>query len=467
MKKSQIYFVSSNKKKYTELRVLLSEVDLLWYKMDLEELQTEDAAVLIRNKAQQAFRGLRRPLIVDHTELRIHAFRDLPSLGTSYFYNRIGACDIIEYCKTKQDFKAEVRTYLCFCDGKKYYVTEGGESGEIATDYEENEYAFAWDSIFIPDENNPGKLTYEKMVNPSGHSMRKKAVDALRNKYLLEWTKAKNPENEDTETKDIHKLTELIKQKKVMLFVGAGISRSVGLPDWGQLINRLGNQLGYDAGLFDIYGDNMMLAEYAGIELGEEFYQSLKTNLQINNEIRSKLNGSSIYESILKLDFPVIYTTNYDNLLEEYYKDNNHEYDVVNTIEDMRMLHSGSTRIMKFHGSLDDRTEIVLAESQYFKRMDFQSFMDVQLQADLLKYHVLFIGYSLSDINVKLLMYLARKRQNEANEQMQAYIFTVTPNQVQKAVFNRNNITPFFGTNADKETGTTDFLRRLCAECGK
>ena len=261
-------------------------------------------------------------------------------------------------------------------------------------------------------------------------------------------------------------MVELIKQKKVMLFVGAGISRSVGLPDWGQLINRLGNQMGYDDGLFDVYGDNMMLAEYAGIGLREEFYRGIRKELQTTDEIKERLNDSSIYKAILKLDFPVIYTTNYDSLLEEYYKVQNHSYDVVTGIEDMRMLHSGFTRIMKFHGSLNDEAGIVLSESQCFKRMDFQSFMDVQLQADLLKYHVLFIGYSLSDINVKLLMYLARKRQNEAEKQMQAYIFTVTPNQVQKAVYNKNGITTFFGKDANKESGTLEFLNRLCVKCG-
>ena len=44
---------------------------------------------------------------------------------------------------------------------------------------------------------------------------------------------------------------------------------------------------------------------------------------------------------------------------------------------------------------------------------------------------------------------------------MKNYIFTATPNQIQKAVFEDNQIITLWGENADKEAGTEEFLLRL------
>lgn len=92
-------------------------------------------------------------------------------------------------------------------------------------------------------------------------------------------------------------------------------------------------------------------------------------------------------------------------------------------------------------------------------------FMDVQLQADMLQYSILFLGYSLSDINVKLLMYLARKRVREHNQAIPSYIYTATPNLVQEEVFLNNNIITITGVEEDKEKGTLDFLSELLEKC--
>lgn len=105
---------------------------------------------------------------------------------------------------------------------------------------------------------------------------------------------------------------------------------------------------------------------------------------------------------------------------------------------------------------------IVLTESQYFKRMDYQSFMDIQLQADLLKYTVLFLGYSLADINIKQLLYLSRKRWENTKLENPSYIYTATPNYVQEEVFRNNHIVSISGDEADKKKATEIFLKDLC-----
>ena len=41
-----------------------------------------------------------------------------------------------------------------------------------------------------------------------------------------------------------------IKEGNVILFVGAGISATLGLPNWSQLISKISSDLGYDYRLF-------------------------------------------------------------------------------------------------------------------------------------------------------------------------------------------------------------------------
>lgn len=81
----------------------------------------------------------------------------------------------------------------------------------------------------------------------------------------------------------------------------------------------------------------------------------------------------------------------------------------------------------------------------------------------MLRYQVLFLGHSLSDINIKLLFYLAKKRGRRAgaSEDRYSYIFTATPNHVRKEVFRKNGIISFSGDIADKEEGTRVFLEKL------
>ena len=463
----KIYFVTSSKQKYEEMKKIfdLPGSELVYYEKDIAELQTEDEETLVRHKVLEAFKELRRPVMIEHSALRINAFGKLPGLQTRNFYDKIGYQNIIDFCKMKDCYEAEAESIIGICDGKSIEIVRGIDPGTIVNSTAALVKGFSWDEVFVPTKNNPHKKTYAQMGEEKHErSMRKQAWDAMKSRLL---NKQDGFLMGSEETVQLKQLAKLITEKKVMLFVGAGISASVKLPTWGRLIEQLGAKKGFDKDLFQCYGDNMLLAEYA--DLDGNVYEELKNNFDIQNntELCERLGKSEIYQKIYELDFPVIYTTNYDHLIEEYYKQKGkREYTVIKNIEDMSRLKTGQTRIMKFHGDLEDEQSIVLSESQYFKRMDFQNFMDIQLQADMLQYKILFLGYSLSDINIKLLLYLARKRahineKSESQQEFNAYIFTATPNQVQKDVFAKNRIASLSGDMADKEKGTLEFLKQL------
>ena len=64
------------------------------------------------------------------------------------------------------------------------------------------------------------------------------------------------------------KLISTIKTREAILFVGAGISMTLGLPSWEMLISEIGKKLNYDPSIFKLLGDYLALAEYYKLEKG-------------------------------------------------------------------------------------------------------------------------------------------------------------------------------------------------------
>lgn len=70
----------------------------------------------------------------------------------------------------------------------------------------------------------------------------------------------------------MEELIKKIKNNEVILFVGAGVSATLNLPTWSQLVDYLAETLGFDSSIFKLYGDNLMLAEYYKLEKGSIGY---------------------------------------------------------------------------------------------------------------------------------------------------------------------------------------------------
>ena len=71
--------------------------------------------------------------------------------------------------------------------------------------------------------------------------------------------------------KMINDLKALIKKGKVILFVGAGVSATLGLPNWSELINHISNELGYDPRIFNTYGDSLAILKLFHLFISNTF----------------------------------------------------------------------------------------------------------------------------------------------------------------------------------------------------
>jgi hypothetical protein len=177
-----------------------------------------------------------------------------------------------------------------------------------------------------------------------------------------------------------------------------------------------------------------------------------------------QIANSEIHKAIVQAGFRKIYTTNFDRWLEmacEHWKIN---FRKILTVKDLTAKQRGELEIVKFHGDFEDDKTLVLTESSYFERLDFEAPIDQMLRADVLRHPVLFVGYSLSDVNVRYLFHKLSKIWNSTRGQSErppSHIFMTNPNPVEEAIFRRWGIKPILETTGQPMEGLRDFLRRI------
>lgn len=265
----------------------------------------------------------------------------------------------------------------------------------------------------------------------------------------------------------MEQLKKKIKNKEVILFVGSGVSRNVGLPDFSELIDAMAKNVGIDKDLFALYGTFWALAEYYYLEKNESL-RLFKNRLKLlwdTKEINKRIRLSNIYKLIVRLDFKLIYTTNYDECLEKAYKYNNRKCNKISTLNDLTQIKPSLTQIIKYHGDINSKKDDwVLTETSYFERMDFEHPLDIKFRADSLATPILFLGYSLADINVRYLLYKLT-RSWDGHKKPKSYIFLTSPNIVQEKILKNWGITPIIAPiGASPGESLENFLEDLASD---
>jgi hypothetical protein len=270
-------------------------------------------------------------------------------------------------------------------------------------------------------------------------------------------------EDEATMPGTIEDLAEAVRERKAILFVGAGVSRSVGLPSWETLIDHLASELGLNEQRAENGVNYLTLAEYYRLKKGS--LGALRSWMDRNWSVsRSDVEKSVLHRLIVSLDFPIIYTTNYDRNLEVAFEIHGKEFVKVANARDVARTREGVAQIVKFHGDFDDDDSLVLTETDYYDRLSFDSPLDIKFRADALGRTILFIGYSLSDLNIRLLLHRlwqTWKRSGYAKDRPQSFVFMARRDPIEEAVLANWGITALSGESDDAQQALTAFLERL------
>lgn len=268
----------------------------------------------------------------------------------------------------------------------------------------------------------------------------------------------------------LHALVREIREQHVILFVGSGISAGLGLPTWQDFIGRLGGEVGFRPEEFlDLSSDFRSLAEFYRLETKslDDLCSKMAREWNVADE---KLAASRTHELIVRLGFPIVYTTNYDHLLERAYALQGKRFNKVVTAGDLARIDSALPTIVKFHGDLDDPASMVLAETDYMRRLSFEQPLDLKLTADAFGNAVLFIGYSVSDINLRLLLYRLHRIWRASgfeNARPRSYVLMTKPNRVQERILDSWGVAPLIAEDGGANEAVKRFLEQLCAFGGR
>lgn len=173
----QIRFLSNNESKIKEISEIMksSDIDIVPIAKKIEEIQTDDVAHLVKEKALNAFKVIGRPLFVEHTGLFIDRINQLPGGLTQVFWDKLQADKFAELFGSENigESKARAVTTICYIDGKQTHVFEGEVTGSIISHPKGNR-DFQWDCVFVPDGK---EQTYAEMGDRKNEiSMRRIAL---------------------------------------------------------------------------------------------------------------------------------------------------------------------------------------------------------------------------------------------------------------------------------------------------
>jgi glycosyltransferase involved in cell wall biosynthesis len=148
---------------------------------------------------------------------------------------------------------------------------------------------------------------------------------------------------------------------------------AVGLPSWQSLIDHLLDDLNLERNVIEgMHGGYQMLAEYYRLKRGG--IGPLRSWLDRNWRIDpNRIAASQLHRLIVELDFPTIYTTNYDRNLGTAFEVSGKAYAKISNAKEIASAPAGVTQIIKFHGDFDDDDSLVLTETAFLNRLAFDS----------------------------------------------------------------------------------------------
>ncbi|MDZ4236352.1 MAG: SIR2 family protein, partial [Dietzia sp.] len=183
------------------------------------------------------------------------------------------------------------------------------------------------------------------------------------------------------------RLGKLAAQGELSLFLGAGVSTPVGLPNWWQLLNALAEEAGVD--LPPDGADPFEAAEPIVARLGGRYHEAVRRRLA------KRLHGVG-HALLASIDVQRMVTTNFDSCMETALKAPAGENFRVLT----RQLAAGGSRwLLKINGDVEQPGSIVLTESDLTRHPDERRALEGVVQSLLLTSHLLFVGFSLTDKN--------------------------------------------------------------------
>ena len=161
-----IYFVSNNLNKYSEIKSMLNDkiigLELKFCKQDIIEIQDEKIENIAMEKAKSAYNTVKKPILIEDDGLFINSLNGFPGQYSKFIFKSIGNKGIIRLLLGSSDRSAFFKSIFVYNDGIIAKVFYGKINGKISSTITQG--GWGYDPIFIPlKRNNKKGITFAKL----------------------------------------------------------------------------------------------------------------------------------------------------------------------------------------------------------------------------------------------------------------------------------------------------------------
>lgn len=205
-----------------------------------------------------------------------------------------------------------------------------------------------------------------------------------------------------------HEIKKAINDKKLAVFVGAGVSRFLGCDSWEDLAKKLVKKC-KSKDLINYLEEQTLLKENNKTKLisiccnileEETFMNEIKNSLKDDKISEFDMNNDKfqIYRNLKKISNTFI-TTNSDRFIDKLFDKGNIYSNIGQEEPNNKQIKPSNNSLYKIHGCISNVKSLVFTTGQYIKTYENEAFNNF-IEEFFAKYTVLFVGYGLGEIEL-------------------------------------------------------------------
>ncbi|MFJ9452207.1 SIR2 family protein [Herbaspirillum sp. NPDC101397] len=250
----------------------------------------------------------------------------------------------------------------------------------------------------------------------------------------------------------IQQLIEEIVPERTVLVFGAGASVDSDAPSAAQLIELIGSEFG-------IRGESLTLAEVSGLA------ERKRSRVDLISCLRKAFKGVRAKGAILNLplyNWKSIFTTNYDEVVEDAYKRKLKPLTVFSSNFDFTVhADPAAVKYLKLHGTIGKDiadghvSRMIITDLDYDLTQDYREALYIRFSADLTDgSHIVIIGQSLADPDLREVIQKALAIHQKSMSGGRITLLLYTRDESRASLFEARGIRVVFG-------GVDDFFLAL------
>jgi hypothetical protein len=197
-------------------------------------------------------------------------------------------------------------------------------------------------------------------------------------------------------------IQEAIKNNKLVIFAGSGLSAKFKLPSWKELVKNVISNLN-DEKFNDLIPvlESGILTPIEVLDKIQKEHTKVRSYIQENFKINKDLDFS-LHKKILELTGAII-TTNYDNAFEEASLNTIIPSKKTSNFNISEISKSGKPYIFKLHGCYTEPDNCIVFSNDYKEIYDGNTSSKEKLKSIFIDKTIIFLGFSFNDPDINLI----------------------------------------------------------------